>query len=79
MCMLQIGQRVVRIKYRASLLIHAGQDISPCAAITHCHDKMLPGVNDAQVFVFACSDEEAAVAVPTDIVDEVSVQVIQGQ
>lgn len=56
-----------------------GNGISQHAAITHCHNKMLPGVNDAQVFVFACSDEEAAVVVPTDIIDEVSVQVIQGQ
>lgn len=49
------------------------------AAATHCHNQVLPGVNDSQVLVLAGGDKEAPVVVPADIVDEVGVQVIQGQ
>lgn len=52
---------------------------SPRAATTHGHHEVLPGVYDAQVFVLAGGDKEAATVIPTDIVDKVSVQVIQCQ
>lgn len=46
---------------------------------THRHDLLLAGVDDADLLVLAGGDEEAAVAVPAHVVDEVGVHILQHQ
>jgi len=49
------------------------------AGVTHRHDLLLAGVDDADLLVLAGGDEEAAGAVPAHVVDEVGVDVLQRQ